>query len=249
MPITALPTAPSRADPENFAVRSDNLLAALATFVSDANTLQVDVNAQQAAATAASAAASASSLTAAAAAGAAVAAIGATTWVSGATYAVNANVVSPASYFIYRRLIAGAGSTDPASDTTNWQRINQTEAGDGTTQAVTHDRLGSAAYANIEQLPLNVWPVAKSAAYAVTADDRGKTLVVSGTTTITLPPASTAFDPVRPFCITIKAKTSAVVTVARQGSDVIDTVSGNKSMTANTALTFFPISTAAWETI
>jgi hypothetical protein len=117
------------------------------------------------------------------------------------------------------------------------------------TDAVTNDKLGSAAFLDVGQVPLNIWPVTKSSAYAVTADDSGKTLIVSGTTTITLPAASAAFSGSRPFCVRVKAVTGATVTVARQGSDTIETVSGNKSMTANTALTFFPISATAWETI
>lgn len=50
MAINALPPAPSRTDPANFAARSDALLGALAGFVIDANALQTNVNAQAAAA-------------------------------------------------------------------------------------------------------------------------------------------------------------------------------------------------------
>jgi hypothetical protein len=108
--------------------------------------------------------------------------------------------------------------------------------------------LGSAAYIDHEQMISRVFPVAKSAAYTVTLNDNGKTVVVSGTTTITLPAALDVYDTSNPFSITIKAITGATVTVARTGSDTIETVAGNKTMTANTALTFFPTSTSAWET-
>jgi len=51
--ISTLPPAPSTADPTNFAAKGDALLGALATFVSEANALQIDVNAKQLLATAA----------------------------------------------------------------------------------------------------------------------------------------------------------------------------------------------------
>lgn len=47
MPITALPTPPSRDDPTNFATRADAFLGALPTFATEANALQTDVNAKQ----------------------------------------------------------------------------------------------------------------------------------------------------------------------------------------------------------
>lgn len=109
--------------------------------------------------------------------------------------------------------------------------------------------LGTAAYQAAEQIFGRILPVLKSTAYPVLSTDNGKTLVVSGTTTITLPAASAVYNAADPFSITVKAVTGATVTVARTGSDTIETVAGNKSMTANTALTFFPTSTGAWETI
>lgn len=56
----------------------------------------------------------------AAAAQQAVVTTGIATWVSGTTYAVNTRVLSPANGRVYTRLIAGAGTTDPSLDTTNW---------------------------------------------------------------------------------------------------------------------------------
>jgi hypothetical protein len=47
MAITALPTAPTRADPANFSTRGDAFLTALPVFVTEANALQADVNAKQ----------------------------------------------------------------------------------------------------------------------------------------------------------------------------------------------------------
>lgn len=43
-------------------------------------------------------------------------------WVSGTTYAANKVVVSPTNFQKYRRKTAGGGTTDPASDSTNWAR-------------------------------------------------------------------------------------------------------------------------------
>lgn len=48
MPITALPTPPTRQDPDNFAERGDDFLAALPTFATEANALADQVNADEA---------------------------------------------------------------------------------------------------------------------------------------------------------------------------------------------------------
>lgn len=70
-------------------------------------------------ATAAAAAAASS------AANAALAALnaGASIWVSGTSYAIGDRRYSPTNGLVYRRLTTGAGTTDPASDTTNWQIV------------------------------------------------------------------------------------------------------------------------------
>lgn len=47
MTITALPTPPTRQDPDNFAVRGDEFLAALPAFVTEANALAADVTEKQ----------------------------------------------------------------------------------------------------------------------------------------------------------------------------------------------------------
>lgn len=127
MSITALPTPPLRADPTNFAVRADTFLAALPTFVTEANTLVSTVNsgASAAATSATNAATSASTASTQAAAAAvsatvAVSAAGATQWVSGTTYAIGDARWSPITKVSYRRITAGAGTTDPSADATNW---------------------------------------------------------------------------------------------------------------------------------
>jgi hypothetical protein len=59
-----------------------------------------------------------------AAAVAAAASAGAVAWVSGTTYALGAVVWSPANRRLYRRIVAGAGTTDPSLDGTNWADLN-----------------------------------------------------------------------------------------------------------------------------
>ena len=116
--ITALPTPPSRQDPETFADRSDAFLGALPTFQSELNTLgdyvettaaEVDVDAA----------------TASAAAASAVAAAGATAWVSGASYNAGAVVYSLIDFQTYRAKTTHSGvATDPSADATNWVKIS-----------------------------------------------------------------------------------------------------------------------------
>lgn len=116
MPITALSTPPSRNDPANFATRADTFLAELPTFAAEANILQADVNAKQTAAAASQVAAAASQAAAEAASTASI-------WVSGTTYAIGNVRFSPINFKSYRRKTAGAGTTDPSADSTNWQLL------------------------------------------------------------------------------------------------------------------------------
>lgn len=50
----------------------------------------------------------------------ALASINMTKWISGTTYAVGDVTWSPIDYLAYRRKTAGAGTTDPSADSTNW---------------------------------------------------------------------------------------------------------------------------------
>jgi hypothetical protein len=74
------------------------------------------VNAQSATATAAAASAQSNAT-------AAALALGAVVWTSGATYAVGVTRYSPLNQRTYRRTVAGAGTTDPSLDPTNWQPV------------------------------------------------------------------------------------------------------------------------------
>lgn len=131
MAITALPTPPSRSDPTNFSDRADLFLTALPTFGTEANVLQADVNSKQTIASSAATNAAASALAAGSTAGA-------TIWVSGTTYALGDNRFSPINFLTYRRKVAGAGTTDPSLDTTNWALLSGMGDVDTTsTQTVT----------------------------------------------------------------------------------------------------------------
>lgn len=75
---------------------------------------QIDANATTAAGAAVQAAASAA---------AAQASANVPIWVSGTTYAINDRRYSPITGLTYRRMTAGAGTTDPSLDTTNWAAV------------------------------------------------------------------------------------------------------------------------------
>lgn len=128
--LTAPPTAPSRADPANFATRGDAFLGWFSTAWSDlvATLANVYANAVDAYNSAVAAAASAvsslgSAQSASASAAAAAASATASVWVSGTTYAIGDARWSPADGRVYRRKTAGAGATDPSADPTNWAPI------------------------------------------------------------------------------------------------------------------------------
>ena len=127
MAITPLPTPPSRDDPTNFATRADAFLGALPTFATEANALAVAADADALAASNSASAASAAAI-------AATAAANTTKWVSGTTYAEGVVTWSPITFYSYRRKIAGAGTTDPSADSTNWGLVagDVTQAGSQT---------------------------------------------------------------------------------------------------------------------
>ena len=112
MPITALPTPPSRQDPSNFNDRADAFLGALPTFATEANALQENVNNSETNAVNAS--------------NAAISATNITKWISGTSYSEGAVVWSPINGLAYRRMITGSGTTDPSLDTTNYKQVNGT---------------------------------------------------------------------------------------------------------------------------
>ncbi len=128
--ITTLPTPPTRDDPSSFKTRADAFLAALPDFADETNAVASEVNADKVtagnyASTATSQAAIATTKAAEAAASVAQAQATANVvqWVSGTTYSLGVNVWSPVDFQTYRRILAGAGTTDPSADATNWVKV------------------------------------------------------------------------------------------------------------------------------
>lgn len=137
MPMTALPTPPSRQDPTNFAARADTLMAALPGFVTEANALQADVGAKQTSAAADAATAIAKAGEAAAARDIAMAAVnyhGLWSSLSGAL-AIPASVYHSGSVWLLKESLANVATETPGVST-KW--LNVTPA----------SGLGTAAYAD-----------------------------------------------------------------------------------------------------
>lgn len=107
--LTSPPAAPSRASPSTFATLSDAWLAWMETWAPNFDT-----------AADASYANASESYANAVAAQSAANGVAAALWVSGTTYSIGDVRRSPATGYPYRRLTSGAGTTDPASDPTNW---------------------------------------------------------------------------------------------------------------------------------
>jgi hypothetical protein len=114
MTITALPTPPSRDDPNNFATRADAFLGALPDFATEANALAAAVNADEIAADAsATAAASSASAAASSASAASSSASAASSSASAASASASA---AAASYDSFDDRYLGAKSSDPSVD-------------------------------------------------------------------------------------------------------------------------------------
>ena len=129
--VAALPTPPSTASPSTFDSRADAFLTALPTFQTEMDALADNVfaNATDAATSATTAStqsgiATTQASNALASATAAAASAGASLWVSGTTYSIGDVRYSPATQRVYRRLTAGAGTTDPSADGTNWKAVD-----------------------------------------------------------------------------------------------------------------------------
>jgi hypothetical protein len=129
-PITTLPDAPSPTDTRaEFSAKSFAFFAALATFITEVNAIVTWIATQVTDIAAYAASALTSKNDAQAAATAASAHANATKWVSGTTYADGDVVWSPVSKLTYRRIGAGAGTTDPSADSVNWFLTDRTPIG------------------------------------------------------------------------------------------------------------------------
>jgi len=127
--ITPFPTpVPTRSDSEaDFNDHAEATLGAIPGFITETNlvvaeinALAIDAEASAVTATTQAGLASISAAQSAAASAAALAAAGAPAWVSDAWYENGKVVWSLITQLIYRRIVAGAGTTDPSADTTNW---------------------------------------------------------------------------------------------------------------------------------
>lgn len=173
--VPNVPTpVPSRTDPANFAVRADAYHEALPLVVDGMNAQNAENNALNAAVSALrdqvdttralavsetttiKTQALAAQTAAEVAAANAAAANGGQLWVSGTTYALNYLVYSPLTRRSYRRLIAGAGTTDPSLDTTNWGLLSvvveQADVGTGPNEVPLCGFLGQLAFMSPEAL-------------------------------------------------------------------------------------------------
>lgn len=105
--LTAAPDSPDRSDRATFAARA----IALDDFTKNVHIpeLQLAINA---------------AYTNAVESAGSAAAAGAILWVSGTTYAIGNARISPTDFQTYRRKTAGAGTTDPNLDGTNWALVN-----------------------------------------------------------------------------------------------------------------------------
>lgn len=129
MPITALPAAPAPTDDRAaFSTKAFAHVAALDTFVTEANALEANVTALEAAAGVSADDAAAAQVAAEAAAAQSAFSASVVKWVSGTTYAQGAQTYSPLNFVTYRRKVAGGGTTDPSLDPTNWEPIWASQA-------------------------------------------------------------------------------------------------------------------------
>ncbi len=228
MPMTPLPTLDRTS--ATFKTDVDDFFATdLPTFVSEANALETAVDADKTAA-AASASAASSSASAAnisaneanAAASSAVAVSGATVWISGTTYALYDTVISPSDYQTYRRKIAGAGTTDPSADYTNWERINSLPSQNGNAgKTLTTDGTSASwsflgAIAPSESITTNTTLTSTSSGYQIISD------AITADLTITLPDATTL--PGLSFSYIIQNDSYYYVTIQNNNGDFLTIV-------------------------
>lgn len=155
---TAPSPAPSTQDTINFDARADAfhqffpdwLNVKFPTVLQWIKDRAADVYAWASAADSSATAAAASAAASKVNADNAAAANGASVWVSGTTYAAGVLRWSPATGRTYRRLTAGAGTTDPSLDATNWLLISivveQSDVGTEPNQLPRNLDLGAMAY-------------------------------------------------------------------------------------------------------
>ena len=118
--LTSAPGLPDRLDKVNFSGQVATYLSwestsrgELINWTTQANDVAAQCNAN-----------AVTSATSTAMLNSAILAVNASKWISGTTYSIGDVRWSPTTYLVYRRKTAGSGTTDPTSDSTNWQKID-----------------------------------------------------------------------------------------------------------------------------
>lgn len=192
--ITALPAPPDPNDRATFNARAYPWSAALGTFTTEVEALAENVadNATDAATSATTASTARNEALLAQAA--AEAASAAEKWVSGTTYAQGDVVWSPVDFASYRRKTAGAGTTDPSADATNWQALAGSGSGLLRSARTSNTILGTADKGKLIDITSGTFTQTFSAC-ATLADGWWCYIRNSGTGDITLDPnASETID-------------------------------------------------------
>jgi hypothetical protein len=123
MAITALPSLDRTSS--TFRTDTDTFFGTqLPVFSTQAEAARVEINANQVLVANNTATAVAAQVSSSSNAVTAVTAASAIQWASGTTYAVGDCRWSPTDMRVYRRKTAGAGTTDPNADPTNWGLVN-----------------------------------------------------------------------------------------------------------------------------
>jgi hypothetical protein len=138
---------------------------------------------------------------------AAIAAVNMTKWISGTTYAIGDVTWSPATFYAYRRKTAGAGTTDPSADATNWIGIISAAAGN-------NSDINSMTALTAPTVAANPMRATDLQAQTVTAFTTGGT---STAFTLTPTPAITALVTNQLFHVTFNAAAGATPTLAISG--------------------------------
>lgn len=137
--ITPFTKSPSRQAPSTFSSDMDTRLSEENSRITQMNSMSTEMNSTAATVNSDATTATTKAAEASASATTAVAASNVTKWISGTTYTEGNNVYSPVNFQTYRRKVTGAGTTDPSSDSTNWQRISV----DGTALGITNTPAGN----------------------------------------------------------------------------------------------------------
>lgn len=144
MPVTVPPSvtpapspAPSRGDRSTFSTRVDALMNWLSNAAAQFSDLADNVYSN--------------TLVANTAAATAESTVNITKWVSGTTYAEGNVTWSPIDFLAYRRKLAGAGTTDPSADSTNWAAI---------TPSIASEKDSSNGYPGLTLFKINMLNVA-----------------------------------------------------------------------------------------